>query len=213
MKTDDLIAMLATGTTAVDRSGDARRNAAQLVLGAALALVLTWALFGPRSDLAQAVVLPMFSFKLLFTASLAGASLWALHRLAVPGSPTRRLPLAVAVPVLVVWAGAVLALSTTQRDTWNAQLMGSSWAQCPLNIALLAVPALWLTLHGLKNAAPIHLRSAGAAAGLFAGAVAAFAYTWHCPEMGVPFLAVWYVLGMAPPTAVGACLGPRVLRW
>ncbi len=213
MKTDDLISMLATGPAAVDHAGDARRTAAQLALGAALALVFMWGLFGPRTDLAQAVALPMFSFKLVFTAAVAVASLWALRRLAVPGSPTQRLPLAVAAPVLVVWAVAALALFTTQPDTWSAQLMGSTWIQCPLNIALLAIPALWLALRSLKNAAPTRLRAAGAAAGLFAGSVAAFAYTWHCPEMGAPFLAVWYVLGMSLPTAIGALLGPRVLRW
>ena len=39
------------------------------------------------------------------------------------------------------------------------------------------------------------------------------AYSLHCPEMGVPFWAVWYVIGMALPAVVGALLGPRYLRW
>ncbi len=213
MKTDDLIAMLATGPTTVDRADNARRTALQLALGALIAGVLMWALFGLRVDLAQAVTLPMFGFKLLFAVALAAAGAWALHRLATPGSATRRLPLAVATPVLVVWGVAALALLSAQRETWSAQLMGSTWAQCPLNIALLAAPALLLALHTLKNAAPTNLRAAGAAAGLFAGAVSVFAYSWHCPEMGAPFMAVWYVLGIAIPTIAGALLGPRVLRW
>ena len=46
------------------------------------------------------------------------------------------------------------------------------------------------------------------------GQVAAtLAYSLHCPEMSVAFWAVWYVLGMLIPTAVGALLGPRLLRW
>lgn len=213
MKTDDLIAMLATGPTAIDRADDAKRSAIELALGAVAAGFFMWTLYGVRDDLAQAVMVPMFSFKLLFAVALAAAAAWALHRLATPGSPTRRLPLAVAAPVVVVWAVAALALLTTQRQTWPTQLMGSTWAQCPLNIALLAAPALWLALHTLKNAAPTNLRAAGAAAGLFAGAVSAFVYSWYCPEMGAPFMAVWYVLGIAIPTAAGALLGPRVLRW
>ena len=52
-----------------------------------------------------------------------------------------------------------------------------------------------------------------AAAARFAGAAAAFAYAFHCPEMQAPFLAVWYVLGMLIPAAVGAALGQRMLRW
>jgi hypothetical protein len=38
-------------------------------------------------------------------------------------------------------------------------------------------------------------------------------YTLHCPEMTAPFLGIWYVLGMLIPTAVGAELGPSLLRW
>lgn len=53
---------------------------------------------------------------------------------------------------------------------------------------------------------------AGAASGLLAGAIATLVYCLHCPEMTAPFLAIWYVLGMASPTAPGALLGPRVRR-
>jgi hypothetical protein len=31
--------------------------------------------------------------------------------------------------------------------------------------------------------------------------------------MQAPFLAIWYLLGMLIPTALGALLGPRLLRW
>jgi hypothetical protein len=31
--------------------------------------------------------------------------------------------------------------------------------------------------------------------------------------MALPFVAVWYVAGMMIPTALGALLGPRLLRW
>jgi len=38
-------------------------------------------------------------------------------------------------------------------------------------------------------------------------------YAFHCPELALPFLAIWYVAGMALPVVAGALLGPRVLRW
>ena len=47
----------------------------------------------------------------------------------------------------------------------------------------------------------------------FGLAIGALAYTLHCPELAAPFLAIWYVLGMLIPTAFGAWLGPRLLRW
>ena len=65
----------------------------------------------------------------------------------------------------------------------------------------------------MKGLAPTRLALAGAAAGLLAGAGGALIYALHCPEMAAPFLAIWYLLGMLIPTAVGALLGPRLLRW
>ena len=48
---------------------------------------------------------------------------------------------------------------------------------------------------------------------VLAGALGALVYALHCPEMATPFLAVWYLAGIAIPTALGAMLGPRLLRW
>jgi hypothetical protein len=31
--------------------------------------------------------------------------------------------------------------------------------------------------------------------------------------MAAPFLGIWYLLGMLIPAAVGALIGPLVLRW
>jgi hypothetical protein len=65
----------------------------------------------------------------------------------------------------------------------------------------------------LKDLAPTRLRWTGAGAGLAAGSLGALVYTLHCPELAAPFIGVWYLLGMLIPTAVGALLGPRLLRW
>jgi hypothetical protein len=53
----------------------------------------------------------------------------------------------------------------------------------------------------------------GAAAGLLAGAAGSVVYCFHCPELAAPFIGTWYVLGMLIPTALGAVIGPLVLRW
>ncbi|CAM5477612.1 hypothetical protein SSTU70S_05199 [Stutzerimonas stutzeri] len=72
-------------------------------------------------------------------------------------------------------------------------LLGSTWRECLANIALLSVPAFiaafWPAPRGLAPTRP-HL--AGGAAGLLAGSVAALAYSLHCPEMAVPFWALWH---------------------
>jgi len=46
-----------------------------------------------------------------------------------------------------------------------------------------------------------------------AGSIAALVYALHCPELAAPFIAVWYVLGILVPVAIGALIGPNVLRW
>jgi len=75
------------------------------------------------------------------------------------------------------------------------------------------LPVFALALAALRACAPTRLRAAGAAAGWLAGATAAAVYAWHCDEMALPFIGIWYTLGMAIPAALGAALGPRVLRW
>lgn len=68
-------------------------------------------------------------------------------------------------------------------------------------------------LRVMRTMAPTRPRLAGGSAGLAAGAAAAAVYALHCPEMATPFLAVWYVLGVAIPALAGAFLGKLLLRW
>lgn len=65
----------------------------------------------------------------------------------------------------------------------------------------------------MRGLAPTRLALAGAASGLLAGALGALVYALHCTEIAAPFLGIWYVIGMLIPTAIGALLGPRMLRW
>ena len=92
-------------------------------------------------------------------------------------------------------------------------LTGGSWHVCSQNIVIRGAPILGLTLFVMRSLAPTKLMAAGAAAGLFAGGLAATIYGLHCPEHALTFVAVWYSLGMALLTAAGALLGPWVLRW
>lgn len=110
-----------------------------------------------------------------------------------------------------LWRRASDAAGTAERVA--AGVGGATWRTCPFNIAALATPALLALLWALRGAAPTRPAWAGAVAGLLAGALAVLVYALHCPEMAAPFVAVWYVVGMAIPTALGALLGPRLLRW
>jgi len=75
------------------------------------------------------------------------------------------------------------------------------------------LPALAAALWAVRGLAPTRPWAAGFAAGLLAGSVGAFGYSLSCPEASPAFVAAWYTLGIVLTGAVGAALGPRVLRW
>ena len=213
MKTDDLVLMLAAGAVAVEPNALWHRYAAALgwgSLGAAL-LMAIW--LGVRPDLAEAAHLPMFWMKLAFPVVLLAGTLMAMARLSRPGMRLGRVPLAIAAPVLVMWIVTAIMLLGAAPSVRSELVFGSSWSDCPIYIAALSVPAFVLLLWAMRGMAPTRPVMAGAASGLLAGVLGALVYALHCTEMAAPFLAIWYVLGMLIPAAVGAVLGSLVLRW
>lgn len=213
MKTDELIMMLSTGAGAVVPAAPSRRYAIAVGWGA-FGVTLGMAIFlGVRADIAAAMLLPMFWVKTAFAAALFATALLAALRLSRPGVELRRVPVALAgiMAAMAALAGAVLL--GARPDERLALVFGNTWASCLISVPLLSVPAFAALLWAMKGCAPTRPALAGAAAGLCAGALAATIYALHCPELGAPFIAVWYALGMLIPAAVGAALGLRMLRW
>lgn len=213
MKTEELIAMLARGAEAAEPHALQRRYVTALGWGAFGTTLLMAILLGVRPDLAEASRLPMFWVKLAFPAALLAGAFVAVLRLSRPGVRLGRVPAAIAVPVLAMWLFAAIVLLGTAPAERLKLVIGDTWAYCPFIIAALSVPLFGALLWAMKGLAPTRLALAGASAGLLAGAGGAFIYALHCTEMEAPFLAVWYLLGMLIPTAAGAMLGPRLLRW
>ena len=213
MRTDDLVAMLATGAGAVAPNAAARRYAAAIGWGALGAALLMAPLLGVRADLAAAVLLPMFWVKLAFVACLAAASLLAVLRLSRPGLRLAWVPGALAAPVLAMWVLAGSVLMRADPAHRGRLFFGDTWTSCPFLIAMLSAPVFVAVLWATRALAPTRLALAGSAAGLLSGAIGALVYCLHCPELEAPFLGFWYLIGMLIPTAAGALLGPRLLRW
>jgi len=213
MKTDDLIDMLSTGAGAVDRHAGARRFGAALPLAALGSLVLMAAVFGVRPDLAAVAQTLLFWAKLGFALLIALGALVAVSRLARPGARIGAGGWLLALPVVLVWVGGGALVAAAAPDDRVALLFGHTWRSCPFNILLLSVPGFFAVFRAVRGLAPTRLRAAGAAAGLLASAIATLAYSLHCPEMSPAFWGIWYLLGMLLVTALGALLGPRLLRW
>jgi len=213
MKTDDLVAMLARNAEPVAASNRRGHLVAGIAAAGLASFALMMATLGVRPDLAAAADDAMFWVKLGFAATLAVGAGLAVWRLAMPGRALASAPAIVAAPVVAMSLLAVAVLAGAHAGTRLNLVLGATWKTCPFNITMLSIPGVALLLWLTKDLAPTRPALTGAACGLTAGAVAAFVYALHCPEMAAPFIAVWYLLGMLLPAAIGAMLGSRVLRW
>ena len=213
MKTDDQIAMLASGVAPVATHTARKRFQTALVWGVLGALALMLSGYGLRNDLAQAIARPMFWVKLAYPLAIAIPALLLTLRLSRPGMPTGKLWTALPLPWLVIAAMAIATLVPAGPDERWPLVMGKTWMSCALNIAWVSAPVLAGMLWAVKGMAPTRPALAGACAGLASAGAGAMVYALHCPEMQAPFLAVWYMLGMLIPTALGAVVGARLLRW
>ncbi|MDA8095223.1 MAG: DUF1109 domain-containing protein [Betaproteobacteria bacterium] len=213
MKTDDFVELLARDTGPVQADMGTRRFALAIGVGALCAALLMVGVLGLNPALAAYTRLPNFWAKVVFVTTLAGISLLVARRLARPGVGLGRLPIALAVPVLAMWAGGILVLVTSTPAERVEAFFGQTWKVCPFLIAMLSAPVFVGVVWAMKGLAPTRLRLAGGAAGFLSGAVGAVVYCLHCPELGLPFVGCWYLLGILIPTGIGALLGERLLRW
>ena len=209
MRTDALVALLARGAGPAPRAPVARRLLPAALAGLALAAAAALLLIGPVPR--ELVAVPAWWAKLGYALALALAAGWLITRLARPAADARRAWRTLA---LVVGGMAAFALLSLWRAPARMDaLLGESWLLCPWTVLLLSAPALAAVLWALRALAPTHARRAGFAAGLLAGALGALGYALACPELSPAFVAAWYSLGMLLSGALGAWLGPRVLRW
>lgn len=212
--TDALIEALSADLKATPRGAVAACIGLGAAVGGFSACLIVAFKMGINPHLGAALQAPGFWLKLAYSAAIGSAAIGAAVRLARPDSPPkRRLPYLLAAPPLVMALAAAVTLARAPASDWKSLWLGHSWTICPWNILGLAVPVFLGLLWAFRRLAPTRLRSAGAAAGLAAGGIAASAYCFHCPELSPLFVLCWYTLGVAAAAGLGALAGPRLLRW
>jgi hypothetical protein len=167
---------------------------------------------GPRPGLADAPV-HFLALKLFFTISLAVTGAFALFRAIHPGRDPRRLSRYLLLPIVAVGAAGLVALALAPRTAWGEMMLGTHWAMCLVCIPLFAMLPFGLLIWGISRGAPTELVRTGTIAGLVAGALGAAAYSLHCPDDSLPFVAIWYAASILFCALIGRWLGPRLLRW
>lgn len=213
MQTDQLINELTSDLRPAPRNLVPRLLALGSSIGLGAALLLLLVAYGVRDDLATAVFSWPFWMKWTYAISLALCAYLLVERLARPGARLGWLALLPLAPITLL---AVLSIRTQIALPEHARMatwLGHSYWFCPLNIGLLSIPVFAVLCRVLRMAAPTELRMTACAAGLMAGAIAAFVYGLFCNESSVSFVTTWYTLGMALPALLGAAFGNTLLRW
>ena len=212
MNTADLIDVLSTDVRPVRQARLGKILAWAMVIGGVTAVCAMLATVGPRPRLA-AVPVHFLALKLVFTISLAVTGGIVLFTAVHPGRNLRRSSRYLLVPIIAVGALGVLALALTPRAAWGDTMLGMHWAMCVVCIPLFAVVPFALLMWASSRGAPTELARTGAVAGVAAGALGAAAYSLHCPDDSLPFVAIWYAGSILLCAFIGQLLGPRLLRW
>jgi len=212
VNTGDLIRALAADSE-VHPMPPGRALALALIPGVAIALGLHFALLGLRPHLLTLLGEPRLLFKLCLTVLLVALSGQLVLRLVKPGAGVHGAALMLAIVPALLAAANLAELSAVPAGLWGQRLIGSNAKFCLESIPFLAAAPLVAALLALRQGAPEHPALAGAAAGLFAGAIGAACYATHCPDDSPLFVAAWYSLAIGFVAAIGAVAGRRLLRW
>lgn len=213
MNTENFISMLAVD--AADRERPIERTLLlMLSIGvSASAAFFAWQI-GTRPD-AITVAMQSWEFLFKFVVTLGivvPAYLLARQAMRPDGDVKSLVPSLIVAPVMLVLAMGYTAMQMAP-ETVMATVMAPNWSKCVALIALLAVAPFAALFYAMRQGAPANPTVAGAVAGLLSAAIAATLYASHCDMDSPLFVGVWYPLGIAAVTAVGAVAGSRLLRW
>ncbi|MGH6712936.1 MAG: NrsF family protein [Bradyrhizobium sp.] len=213
MKTDDLVAMLSANVEPVSGGLVGRAISIAVAAGAIIAFGIVFVALGARADLTTTRAVLFLSLKLAFAIAVVGIAVRYLTRLARPGADRGISPFTIVLPFAVIALLGAISLGAAPSSHWNRMIIGDEWLECLLSIPIIAIVPFAVTIFAVRRAAPTNLVRAGAVAGLVAGGVSAIAYTLHCSDDSLPFIAAWYGGTIVLCTLAGAALGPRLLRW
>jgi len=212
-KTDDIIESLVSDLKPVPRHALRRRFVLGILPALGLSLLLMLAILGLRVDMPEVLMLPVFWIKSTYNALIASAAVLAVYRLSRPEGTEGRFFVRIASIFAAMAVAAAVQLMTAPIESYPQLILGSSALHCPLLIFGFAMPVYAGTTWALRSAAPTDLRLTGFVAGIAAGAAGAWVYSWFCTENGMPFVLIWYSLGILLTGALGVFTGPRLLRW
>jgi hypothetical protein len=174
----------------------------------ALAVLLICLVFAGTFGPAEVLRSYPFHFKLGTMGLLAMGAFLTLRQQGIPGASTWM--------ALAALPGPVVLLFLAIFDRSGFPLLGRDATAVPIcffAIVGASVPALLILLWVTRRAVVTRPATAGASAGLLAGALGAAAYAIACKNDGAAFVFIWYGLAIGTVCFLGALIGRRYLRW
>ncbi|HXI85972.1 MAG TPA: DUF1109 domain-containing protein [Parvularculaceae bacterium] len=213
METDDLINDLARNAKPVPARAADGLMLAGVAGGGVVSVIFVLTALGARPDFGAALLSFSFWMKGVYVAAIAVGAVMVCRHLACPELRPSRWYWLLLAPPAVLSVVALGELVAAPKGEVHSLIFGGSALQCPQTIFLVSLPIFAGCVLAMRRLAPTRLRAAGAAAGLAAGAIGALLYALHCTEFAAPFVLIWYSLGVIAAAALGALLGPVLLRW
>lgn len=213
MTTDQLVALLVADLKPVDPRRVVHAVIIALAAGLAAALGATMLIFAFPPELLDGNNPEFLSIKLLFTSGIVATAAVFLPQLARPGAPTRGTSAFALVPFALIVVAATAELAWTHSSDWPHMIVERDSLTCLPSIPFLAILPFGALIWAVRAGAPTDRVRAGAVAGLAAGGLGAFACAFPCIEQSLSSIALWYGLPIGICAAIGATLGPRLLRW
>jgi len=180
--------------------------------GIAGGLAIMLVFLGVRHDLLLAMTTAAYWMKFSYAVLLLLILIPALFTLSRPvRTGLHWLPLAI-LPACLAGAASIQLLNAEPGQA-EVLIWGRTALVCPWLIVLIALPMLGFLLAAMRWLAPANPALTGLVAGIVAGAVGVLIYSLHCPESGMPFIAIWYTLGIAITGFLGMIGGRVLLKW
>jgi hypothetical protein len=214
MAIDPLVEQLAAGLTPV-KPRSVRRDAVLLGLTAVAEIALLIGMGAVRPDMAHAMHMPSFWWKLASFGLLAAAgiavTLRSLDPAASPRKGLRRLAGLVAVVFVLGWLVDIVqgggGTALVDRLMWRHGLACVAWV-----VALSIPPIIALGLL-MRRGAPTDRPGSALAIGIASAGWGAFLFSFGCPHDDPLYIAVWYAAGCAVVAGIGWIALPRLARW
>src|SRR4029079_12012984 len=184
-----------------------------LLAAAPVSLLIFFAELGVRQDVMTAMRNPFFDLKFAVTLALAISAIAVALHLSRPETSLRGFGWYLLIPAGLLVAGISGEMMMPQRAPMMTRLVGNNSRYCLTFIPVISLPLLVAALFGLRHGARPRRARTGAIAGMLSAGLAATLYASHCTDDSPLFVATWYTLAAALVAALGALIGPRVLKY